>query len=621
MKFRLINLEIINFYSYAFAELKDLKNYNVLIGQNNAGKSNIIKIFKVIKGLLEGNNLDFKILFDRYENTNAEITFTFKLCDEYRKEIFKRLNKRNLFVNVKKDLSLSPVKWFKEVLKDLIKQGYFSSIEITFAYNSIIRNLIVKQIRAIHNNSASNLFEIKDLNDNSPQYYLLENRDLSGSSTLESFFKKTLIKTRPKPYPGANLREFFNDVIYNPQNPICQNFFLNNLITNIFQFFVNSIHFIHDKRRFDGSSGINDLDKTILSSNGQNLSKFLGIKAINDRKWVDEFLEELNEYFPYIEEFSSRVENNRLVLFSKENNLDNILYLENMGSGLLNMAFFLATLKELSDGSILLIEEPELHIFPGLQKQIRNKFLKISEKMQIFISTHSRDMLVDDEELCSIYSVKKYGGISKIIKIPKEHFSEIYDDLDIDLNEYEKQKSIIHKESYWSNFITKHLDRTEGELWDFKQTFEMWEISEPSLKVKKQIDFCEKVAAFANAQGGVFIVGVNDKIPRKIIGVLDLENKMQSIKTIARKWIDYNRDFIILKETLMKDDNNCEQQCLIIVIAQTRGVIGVKNEDGRFSYPIRLETGLDRYSYSDIEDRKKKITTNNFDFLRYFEDP
>ena len=619
MKFRLINLDIINFYNHAFAELKDLKNYNVLIGQNNAGKSNIIKIIKAIKGLLDGNNLDFNILFDRYENTNAEITFTFKLCDDYRKEIFKLLYKRNLFVNIEKDLSLSHNKWFKEILKDLIKDGYLSSIEITFAYNSIIKNLIVKQIRAIHNNSASNLFEIKDLNDNSPQYYLLENSDLSGSSTLESFFEKTLTKSHPKPYPGGNLREFFNEVVYNPQNPIRQNFLLNNLIKDIVHFFVNSIHFIHDKRRFERSSEMNDLYKTVLSPNGQNLSKFLGIKAINDRKWIDEFLEELKEYFPYIEQFSSRVENNRIILFSKENNLDNILYLENMGSGILNIAFFLATLKELSDGSILLIEEPELHIFPGLQKQIRNKFLKSSEKIQIFISTHSRDMLVEDEKLCSIYSVKKYGVISKIIKIPKEHFLEIYDDLDIDLNEYEKQKSIIHKDSYWSNFITKNLDRTEGELWDFKQTFEMWEVSELSLKAIKQIDFCEKVAAFANAQGGVFIVGVTDKIPRKIIGVSDLENKMQSIKTIARKWIDFNRDFIILKETLMKDDNDCEQQCLIIVVAQTKGVMGVKHEDGRFSYPIRLETGLDRYSYSEIEDRKREITANNFDFLRYFE--
>jgi len=199
--------------------------------------------------------------------------------------------------------------------------------------------------------------------------------------------------------------------------------------------------------------------------------------------------------------------------------------------------------------------------------------------------------------------------------LPKEQIFRLNNKWN-DFNKFEDFQSIIYREKFWINFIANTINRIECEFWDFKQTLDMWE-AKKSLREIKQIDFCEKVAAFANKKGGVIIIGISDKMPRNIIGISDLENKMQSIRTTIKKWIDYQEDFIILKEIIIKVNNSHDRHCLAIVIAQTEEVVGVGNLNGRFSYPIRFETGLDRVSFNFLRKRKKIINKTNLDFLRF----
>ena len=71
-----------------------------------------------------------------------------------------------------------------------------------------------------------------------------------------------------------------------------------------------------------------------------------------------------------------------------------------------------------------------------------------------------------------------------------------------------------------------NVDRIENQLWDFKETFEMWHIKNKE-KEESKIKFCEQIAAFANVNGGVLIVGITNKPPRRVIGIQDLENKLK----------------------------------------------------------------------------------------------
>ena len=65
----------------------------------------------------------------------------------------------------------------------------------------------------------------------------------------------------------------------------------------------------------------------------------------------------------------------------------------------------------------------------------------------------------------------------------------------------------------------------------------------------------------------------------------------------------------------MKDEAGNHRNCLVIVIAQTKGVISVKDNIGKFSCPIRLETGLSRRDYDELAKSKTHVLHDNYDFM------
>lgn len=179
---------------------------------------------------------------------------------------------------------------------------------------------------------------------------------------------------------------------------------------------------------------------------------------------------------------------------------------------------------------------------------------------------------------------------------------------------FDEMSKIIYKNSFWTDVVKDIINRTECKYWDFKQTLEMWNTSN-LLKEKKQIELAEKIAAFANKKGGIIFIGITDKIPRRIMGVSNLENRIQSISTILDKWIDYQEEFFELREIILKDSSDIEKRCIAIIIAQTKEPVGIKTLNGYYSYPVRLETGLRRENFTKINKKKIVIPTTNFNFL------
>ena len=179
-----------------------------------------------------------------------------------------------------------------------------------------------------------------------------------------------------------------------------------------------------------------------------------------------------------------------------------------------------------------------------------------------------------------------------------------------------KYKDSIKKEVFLKKFVRKAMDdrRVETQLWDFKETLDIWHIKEKTAKQKRSVKFCELVAGFANMRGGILIVGITDKPPRKIADISDLENKLKETRETLDRYIEPRTDFIHLQPLILNNDEGKNASCLIITIAQTKDVIAVKDEQGWYSHPKRLETGLGRDNYENIHKTKKNVLVDNFDF-------
>ena len=152
--------------------------------------------------------------------------------------------------------------------------------------------------------------------------------------------------------------------------------------------------------------------------------------STDKKKWIDDINDELKTFFPDINELTKTLDDNSNSIFIlKESGLFSTFRKENMGSGILNIAFFLTWIKILKKNKYLFIEEPELFIYPGLQKKLLEKFLDVSDDIKIYVTTHSKYFLSANDNICSVYFLQKINNASIAYKIPKEDFPEIYKNL------------------------------------------------------------------------------------------------------------------------------------------------------------------------------------------------
>jgi Schlafen, AlbA_2 len=203
------------------------------------------------------------------------------------------------------------------------------------------------------------------------------------------------------------------------------------------------------------------------------------------------------------------------------------------------------------------------------------------------------------------------------------YFREIRDSLQnilIDVEKSQEQEEVIHSDEFWREFIEKAVatKKTETQLWDFKETLELWHVKQQPQRDEAKTSFSEKLASMANADGGVVVVGVSDN-PRIIVGLpqdaRQLENDLKSAREAVDTHVEYDRELVKFQQVPVATKQG-EKLCLMLLVAQARGVVGVHDGSNNYSYPLRRENGTERVSARDIERRKAGLKADNFDFLR-----
>ena len=190
----------------------------------------------------------------------------------------------------------------------------------------------------------------------------------------------------------------------------------------------------------------------------------------------------------------------------------------------------------------------------------------------------------------------------------------------LDLEKFDEQRDLTESDAFWREFVTKAIQwkGTERQLWDFKETLSMWHIPDAAAKEAAKVEFGEDVAAFANTTGGVLIVGVTNKT-REIVGVSasrsDLENRLKFATDVIARIVE--RGASITKVRHVPIEANGESKVVVLVlVAQSRKAVGVDNGGGKYSYPVRRETGKTLVSRDEAGASKRFLKSDSYDFLK-----
>jgi hypothetical protein len=218
-------------------------------------------------------------------------------------------------------------------------------------------------------------------------------------------------------------------------------------------------------------------------------------------------------------------------------------------------------------------------------------------------------------------SYEALGGFAIFLEFIRDSLRNVL----LDIEKRHQQRELMRSEAFWSQFIEKAKGekRTENQLWDFKKTLTMWHVKKADVKAKHELEFCETLVSLANAKGGVLIVGVSDTPPREVLGIGDdlsqIEARLKYTRTVIANYIKYDRDIVYFKQVPLQDRSDEDKICLVIVIAQAEGVVSVRDKQGRFSFPVRRATGLDRIDRGELAIKKIHIKSDNYDFMEELE--
>ena len=172
---------------------------------------------------------------------------------------------------------------------------------------------------------------------------------------------------------------------------------------------------------------------------------------------------------------------------------------------------------------------------------------------------------------------------------------------------------ILKNEQFLKLFIqkAKQEQRMETGLWDFKKTISAWHRRTETIL---GVNFAVDVASFANERGGLITIGIDND--RKVVGVPNAERRISQTRSLLNYHLRTYSDSIELLSLPFENELGEKVTILIVIIPQTKKVVGVKNVNRSFFYPRREDVGVKYSSREEILQSKKDVFKDNFLFAR-----
>ncbi|PKP58571.1 MAG: hypothetical protein CVT89_02650 [Candidatus Altiarchaeales archaeon HGW-Altiarchaeales-2] len=369
-----------------FRSLKDFEvifgKFNVLIGRNNTGKSNIIDVLSFLNDGITTSN-------------------SFKQRGGYKNVVFGKNTANNIEINA----------IFEE---DFYEDNFLFDYYLKFDGEYSMENPVEEKLEIQKNNGEKERFpksENKRLylfgKQNIKEYPLID-----GKSKIEEI-KKQIEETErmtAEEYTMGILGAFFYTILYNLRYYKIVPYNIKPQINEVF------------------------VEKNLqLDKECKNIPLFLLSLSQNDRKKLDRINELLSGVVDEIDEFVPTIEGPYCYLKMKDKNFNESFYSGSISEGTISLLSYITIIETSKKQSIICFEEPEKYIHARLLEFIVD--LMKNTDAQIIVTTHSLSFidLCDPED---IIIVEKEKGETKAKRIndPKKLREEL-DEIGITLGE------------------------------------------------------------------------------------------------------------------------------------------------------------------------------------------
>lgn len=397
-------IEVSNFKSFSHIDI-DLRNLNIVVGTNAAGKSNFIRIFKFLRNVVKYNlndaiSMEGGVEYFRNIQLGNQQNLRFKIS--YNPERRTVMQKESDIIGVE----FCDATYEFEIRFHKKGKGYLIEKDDLTIYMRFVE-LVEKPPKKIEEASVIGRGQIT---------YSLNKGKLSTSQDVPQEVSDNTILRQLWPFAAINTLGELPPKSLLLETPVFS-FAHNWLLENDFGEIV-----IYDFDPKLSQKSVAVTGKSELEEDGSNLSLILN-KILGHRESRRKFLNLASELLKFVSDFSVQRQTDKSLLLTLQETYTPNVYLPAflLSDGTINVIALIIALY-FDERSIVILEEPERNLHPSLIHKIVEMFEEVSDSKQIFVTTHNPE-LVKAANIQDLIFISRAEDGSSITSHPSEQKS------------------------------------------------------------------------------------------------------------------------------------------------------------------------------------------------------
>ena len=389
-------IKVSNFKTFKDLDL-ELGSFNVVIGANASGKSNLTQILRFLR---DAEDNDLKNAVSMHGGLDYLCNLNAKASDELKFEIV--LDKKATRRGIEKDYRFDfyDLQYAFSLKRDKSKLGF-----------AITSDKLTQKIKLTKSHDRKGkLFDETKAPEEGTLTVSKERKEISLDIKPDKLEEKFYSKAGRPVFPFTRHRE--GKFTSSANTLLIREPYISFIIPRRISFFKNSAIYDLDPRKAKNPAKITG--KAELEGDGNNLAITLNniIESEDDRRKLCNLVKDL---LPFVKEVGTEkfAEKSLMITLQEDYYADKDLRADLLSDGTVNITALIVALY-FEEKDVVIIEEPERNIHPHLISRLIEMMKEASKKKQIIVTTHSPEVV-------------KHAGLDNLLLISRDNngFSHI----------------------------------------------------------------------------------------------------------------------------------------------------------------------------------------------------